>query len=147
MQVQEKNREKRPEQKIKVTLRINGQKFEAEGPEALMAKYTAKWFNKLKKPVTDIQNPPTQEEVIEFIEEQDKNDFRHSMPNLLNHFFGKGKRHHYQKVSDMAKKAREHISKRYNGQFRKEKMLPTDGKKTINPIIVWVFEPNTNKIS
>jgi len=87
---------------------------------------------------------PAPKEITQFIEEQ--NNFRHSMSELIKKFFNAkssseiGKKAYYY-IYRAAEQSREFLSKKYDGQFNKERVPAENGKSIAIKATIYTFEP------
>lgn len=139
MQLQERKQKKSSTNKITIKVPMQGKNI----PVKLTVAQLASLIKKLNSEnnAISVENLPTQDEVTEFIEKQ-SGDFRHSMPDIMQHFFDGSKKGSYHQMYRMAKKAREHLEEKHNGQFIEEKQKPKDGNPTpIREITIWYIQP------
>jgi len=143
MQSQSKIQRKNTTNKLTMKIDVQGKKVPITGSPALLASFVKRLNkgNNQKQNIINNANLPTPEEVTAFIEDQE--NFKHSMPTLMNHF--DSDKEFYHQVYRMAKTSREYVGKKYNGKFIEERIPPDDGKRiAIRTITVWTFEPKTS---
>lgn len=143
MQSQSKSQRKSTTNKLTLKIDVQGKRVPITGTPAQMASFVNKLNNgnSQKQSTINNENLPAPEELAAFVEDQE--NFKHSMPILMNHF--DSSKESYHQMYRMAKASREYLEKRFNGKFREDRIPPADGKrKAIRTITVWVFEPKTS---
>ena len=130
--------------KMTIIIQVQGKDAPIIGTPDQLARFI-KHLNSKKQPTAKKKKDtiPLQL-VIDHIENNE--NFEHSTPSIMKFFLLEPRKDVHIIIDKKASKARKHLEKKYNGQFKMYKVISADySKMTPTKNIVWSFEPTTPK--